>query len=346
MENHISLAQIAKKSKFSIATVSLALHDDRRIKDATRAKIQRVAQALGYRPHPLLASLAGRRFRSARRMKYATLAFLTQDGPNVGQEDVNYAASKEHAANLGYSIDRYSLAALEKMSNPSQLLYQRGTAGLILSNFFRIESSPHLDFDLFSTVALGTEADMETRFFNPSLHRVSYDHFYAVQRCWTEAQKAGYKRIGIVLMEHPTAVSDDLVRQASALVCVNRVKPRFRVPLFRAQFTNIKWTDIKTWLDRHEPDVVIGFNNLVLHLIQQAGRRVPRDVAFISLHTGTAYREAGLEYVGGTLTQAAIDFLDQQIRQHHRGIPKASKTLLIPQSWVDGPTLPRVSLAS
>jgi len=47
---------IAEKAGVSVASVSLALRNDRRISPPVRDKIKRVAKELGYRPNPLLSA--------------------------------------------------------------------------------------------------------------------------------------------------------------------------------------------------------------------------------------------------------------------------------------------------
>ncbi len=341
MQRRISLAEIADNANCSVSTVSLALRDDRRLKATTRQRITRIAAELGYRPNPLLASLASNRFRAAPGMKHSSLAFLTQNQADIAEEDRLHKAGKQAAASMGYSLTRYSLTELVRSGNPSRMLYQRGTEGLILSNFFRMEALPQLDLNPFSIIALGEEADRETRFLNPSLHRVAYDHFYSVQRCWAEAIKAGYRRIGIVLFEHPAPVSDDILRYASALMCQSYARERDRIPILRKLFDQRDVEILKAWMEKYRPEAVVGFNQIVSFYLREIGKKIPDDVAFVSLHReAISVGEAGMQYTTSSMISAAIEYLDQQIRHRYRGVPEDPRTVLIHQKWIAGPTLP------
>ena len=56
----ISVRDVAKQAKVSIATVSMVLNDNPRISRATSLRVQRVIEQLGYRPNRLAQSLSSR----------------------------------------------------------------------------------------------------------------------------------------------------------------------------------------------------------------------------------------------------------------------------------------------
>lgn len=53
----VSLREVAAAAKVCVMTVSLALRDNPRISEATRARIKRLAAELGYHPDPELSRL-------------------------------------------------------------------------------------------------------------------------------------------------------------------------------------------------------------------------------------------------------------------------------------------------
>jgi LacI family transcriptional regulator len=57
----VNIHEIAKKTGFSIATVSRAINDKGLVKERTRQKILQVAQSLNYKPHPIARSLSSKR---------------------------------------------------------------------------------------------------------------------------------------------------------------------------------------------------------------------------------------------------------------------------------------------
>src|SRR5687768_363417 len=56
----ISMREVARLAKVSVATVSMVLNDNPRISRATHMKVQRLIDRLGYRPNRLAQSLSGR----------------------------------------------------------------------------------------------------------------------------------------------------------------------------------------------------------------------------------------------------------------------------------------------
>jgi len=55
---HVNIHEIAKRSGFSIATVSRVMNKQRPVKDQTRNKILQIAREMNYRPHPIARSLS------------------------------------------------------------------------------------------------------------------------------------------------------------------------------------------------------------------------------------------------------------------------------------------------
>jgi len=74
----VSLRDVARAVGVSHMAVSLALRDDPRVSEARRREIRAKAEQLGYRPDPMLSSLAA--YRNTRRSTTvrATVAWLNQ----------------------------------------------------------------------------------------------------------------------------------------------------------------------------------------------------------------------------------------------------------------------------
>ena len=71
-----TLSEIAAKAGVSVATVSLALRGVGLVGRDTTERVKAIAEELGYRPNPLLASLATRRFRSRQSTEGTPLAIF------------------------------------------------------------------------------------------------------------------------------------------------------------------------------------------------------------------------------------------------------------------------------
>lgn len=97
------------------------------------------------------------------------------------------------------------------------------------------------------------------------------------------------------------------------------------------------------WLRRYQPDVVLGINNMFRWTIKDAGWRIPKQVAFISLWVDTSDRlMTGLVLTTDEVGSRAIDWLDSFMRSGERGIPKHPAVMLVNMLWQPGKTAPGV----
>ena len=104
----ITMADIAERSGFSKFAVSLALRDDPRIKESTRAHIRTVAAELGYNPNHHAAARRMALRKQGKDLLNRTVALIfTTDSTAV-----NYFARLLRSVVLELSERRYSLALL------------------------------------------------------------------------------------------------------------------------------------------------------------------------------------------------------------------------------------------
>jgi LacI family transcriptional regulator len=140
---------------------------------------------------------------------------------------------------------------------------------------------------------------------------------------------------------------DDEMRLAAVETCQSRLPRRFRVPLLPIDAQKRHPTrEIERWALEHRPEAVIGFNSGIVRNLENAGLRVPEDMAFASLHVDPMDRIPGRTRVSGMQNmtperiETAIQLLDQQIRQHQYGLDPKARTLMIHSEWMEGGTTP------
>ncbi|MCX7915174.1 MAG: LacI family DNA-binding transcriptional regulator, partial [Verrucomicrobiae bacterium] len=142
--SQVTLATIAEAAGVHKMTVSRALRNHPSISPATRARVQRIAEKLGYRPNPLL-SIYQAHVRARRAPAYqATLAWIN-DNPSQ-----NYWVAtpynrpyldgvRARAEQLGYRIDELWLEDLDRQHPESnidrfmRIMRARGIHGAILA---------------------------------------------------------------------------------------------------------------------------------------------------------------------------------------------------------------------
>ncbi|HYD85417.1 MAG TPA: LacI family DNA-binding transcriptional regulator [Opitutus sp.] len=339
MEARATLQDIATLAGVGKATVSLALRNHPKISAATRARVQAAAEQLHYRPDPALARIAAHRWRSREHPSDLTLAFITMSHPWTHDEpliDLRLGATAQ-ADRLGYRLEHFRLDDFPGPEQLARVLFHRGIRGVIVGTIFREDFAQRFPWENF--VGMGCHIG----YHQPPVNVVIPDFHHAVVRAWREAVNAGYRRIGLAMLRELEAV-DLFDKVSAALFCQERLNPELN-PIPLQHFPLEDHTEFRAWMRQHQPDVVIGFNDVVHWWLREGNFRVPNEVAFISLDTQVnAEREGPMlsgmnpdyEYIGRT----SVSQLDILLRTNQQGIPERPLTVHVPSVWVPGETLP------
>ena len=339
MESRPTLQDIANLAGVGKATVSLALRNDPKISAPTRERVRVAAEQLHYRPDPALARIAAHRWRTREHPSDTTVAYVTMNHPWTKLEplaDLRIGAT-EQGERLGYHVEHFRM---ENFLGPEQLarvLFHRGIRGVLVGLILREDFVR--DFPWQSFISVGCSLG----YYQPPINVVVSDFHHAMERAWREAVQAGYRRIGVALLEEPAAV-DLFDKVSAALFCQSRLNPELEAIPVQC-FPLKDRTLFQKWLQRHEPEVVIGFNDTVHWWLQEAGRVVPAETAFISLDTDGILKNervmlSGMEPDYAFIGRTALGQLDILLRTHQQGIPDRPLTVHVPHVWIRGDTLP------
>ena len=328
----VSLKQVAAAGGVSITAASQILRREGRFATATRDRVLAVAAELGYRPDPVLSSLAARSFRQTQQTRGAGLVYITQLPKPYPYKRVRFhAEAKAVAESVGYRWQHVDLAAISDLRRRLRLWPTQGVRGLILGQeavgLFLEEADCQLP-----VIFLGS--------LHPSrsFHLVQYDVERSVEMVWEQVLAAGYRRIGAAPMRHPVEISDDRVRLGLCTRHGALLPAVDRIPVCDAPFLDFE--AFAAWYRRHRPEVVIGFNNLQLYYLQRLGVRVPDEVSFVSLNeeeddqTVTGCFQSNTE-----LARNAVVLVDTLIRAGDRGRPATPIRTLVSPQWIPGTTL-------
>ena len=331
MSGYVTLRDIVKSTGLSIATVSRALRDLPGISAATRTMVQQAARELGYRVDPVLAALSAHRWHRRQVAAGSTLAALA-DGSLEGRKGM-----AERAAAYGYNFEVFQLRDYPDARRLGEVLYARGILGLIVGQIRTPGFCAAFDWSRFTAVAVSEGA------FRPPIHLVMPNHFQAVQSAWDQAVRMGCRRIGMVIFDEPEALDFHDRRAAlferQAAIPTDRRLPVLALPI------NLAGEDqdaeyrrrIGAWMQRHRPDVVLGFNDWIIGAIRAVGVRVPEDVAFLSLWSSEANPDvAGMLLSPNEVGRRAVDWVDLLLRAGERGVPEHPATMEIEFVWPDG----------
>jgi LacI family transcriptional regulator len=347
----ITMSTIAAEAGCSKNTVSLALRGSPQIPEATRDKIRRIAERLGYQPNAVVSHLMAQ-LRSSQAARFqAKLALVNAHrDPKAFRTHATIPAYVEgcerRAQRLGYSFDQFWLHDPKlKAESWIRVLRTRAIKGLIIVGMMDQNHLPphlHAVWENFPCVVTG----VRTR--DPALSFSCVDHHDLVIQAFERALALGYQRPALVVEERIDRLVEG--RFSGAMLTAQQGLPRARrVPAFlqidRAREEPGLFT---AWFDRHRPDVLLSLYNVVFPWLKDRGLRVPRDIGVIQLEWRASHAEiSGMNQHNDAVGEAAVDMVVSQIHHNESGIPAFPRATLVGASWVEGESVrPPVALKS
>lgn len=344
------MAQVAREANVSKNTVSLALRNDPRIPEATRRRIKKVADRLGYRRNAVVGELMAHMRRLKQANFQATLALINanQDRDAFNSHPtipVYVEGVTRRATDLGYRLDSFWMHDPEINGDTLvRIMEARGIRGVLVVGMMKQNRLPEHFLPVverFPCVVTG----VRTR--EPAVSFACVDHHMLSLRAFEKALSLGYRRPALVLDE----VIDRLVDgrfSSGYLIAQTRLPPSQRLrPFYQVQEAREDASLFFSWLDQEKPDVIFTLYNVVRHWLEEAGKRVPENVGLIQLEWRKSRPDwAGMNQHNDIASEAAIDMLISMIHNQEVGVPAFPRATLIGSSWVDGNTVqPRVTAA-
>lgn len=329
---------VANRLGLHKSTVSLALRGHPKIAANTRERVKAMAEQMGFRPDPALEALARQRWAGHETGQGTVLAYVIDSRmEHISQHRRFLPAARQRAQERGYLVHEFDLAEYTTTTALARVLHHRGIRGLMLAPTEQVEGPGILDLpvDKFTVVCL------DVGWVMAPFHLVSADRFEATRLVWREAVKRGYRRIGGAVLSHAPAAVDDASRYGASAAAQEELLPlEDHVPLL----TTHHWDreGFLRWLDRYQPDAVVGFIPRVLEWIVESGRRVPEDVAFgcITIDPGEFPQVSGATRLLDDIGATGVDALIAAIQENEWGVPTLQRKLLLEPRWHEGATLP------
>ena len=318
----------------------MALRNHPRIPAATRARIQRLALDLGWKPNPLLAEAMSAIRAGQPVADRVTLAWVTAHARRDGWKRVPffrraYEGASARATAAGYRLDHFWLGDADgHASRLSDIIAARGISGVVVAPL-PSPGSLALDWSQFSAVAVAYSLTA------PRLHRASDNHVSSARTAVTALSAGGHRRIGLAL-----AYNHD--RRVTGLWSAGYLLQMFDDG--RADFTAIhrppelEESAFLSWVKKHNLDAVLGADTRLVTWLQKSGRKVPDDVAYADLDLDTLDGStAGIFQDAEGIGASPFDLLAGQLLRHERGLPDKPKIILIESKWTNGVTAPSVT---
>ena len=335
----VTLRELARLAGVSRQTVSDALRGTGRVAPPTRRRIRALAARHSYAPDPLIsAGLAQMRRKTPQRIK-AVIGYLeTGSTPNLTTKHESYTrlyrGAKERAEDLGYLLERFSLA--DPKVNPARLqsiLLARGIRGLVILYVRDWDANASqgvpLNLDEFATATVGA------RLRTPALHFAMADEFANTQLCLQNLLALGYERIGLAL----PGPLDNLIenRISHAFYGWQQEKPaRDRLPVFDNSVEQTAKA-YRRWIDKWKPDAIMSFPQAELN--SRPGLRFPQQAGFAHLDRNPSNAKmSGIDQNHEAAGAAAVDIVARQLALGEMGPPAHAHGTLIEGVWVPGST--------
>lgn len=338
----MSVRSIAKQLGVSSTAVSLALKDSPRVSPDLRAKVQKIAQAMGYIPNARLAELMTEVRNSKETKFHGTLAAFSlyaaeQPWRAMPLLEPFLRGATARAANHGYNLEYFW------MKQPGMtiarfrgILETRGIQGLLCLGSQDPEEPfpPELRGFAVTTFAASIPS---------KLHRV-VSHFAADARTlYGELIARGYERPGLIIVPHGDRRTEFCY---SSVLLGWQERRMFRaphVPVFRPDEWNA--LEFEAWFGQHRPDVIVLHHMpnytaaMEAHLTQHKVR-VPADVGIALLDmTPDPSHFSGIRQNFALMGATAVEMLIGRVLLRDFAEPGHPKIELVLGEWNEGQTL-------
>jgi LacI family transcriptional regulator len=334
--NRVSLQDVAKAVGCHVSTVSLALRDDPRLPERTRARVKRAADQLGYRTNPLVAAwLRQVRQPEVARAGAGIAFFLGNDGKDATAPDPFYQAlvegARSEAAALGYLVSetRFRKGDDARLLKTIGQLRYRGVRGILL-----FDPQENLSAEVVRELETGFAVVVMLRCGGAHrFHRVGTDIGGNVALALARLREMGCRRIALPI--HPSQ-SDRVRKEAVAAYLWQQQqwpkKDRVPLPPDVVEFSRERFVP---WVRAVRPDALLSVYFPGYPFLVDAGFRIPGDLVFAHIGSDTRPWLTGVVNRGLEVGRAAVFQLAGLLTGNRFGVPEIPLNTLIPGVWND-----------
>ncbi len=333
-----SMKTIAAKAGVSVMTVSRALRNDSEVNKATRNRILKLAEEMGYKKHPYISALMTQRG-SRNKIKASPVIALVHCLPfkRALTHNMKVFQSSVHqtALNQGFEVEEFYLNEPGMTARRLvEILETRNIRGVIFEHFFSWGNRLEADFSELACVAIGSTLS------EPNFHRVDNDYSKEMQIAISKLFEYGYSRPCLLNIED--AEQHNLYRRRSAFLYGQQMfseKNRIPIPMGVYHRDDLK-SVIDKWMRRFRPDVFLSMQPETPDAIRELGYRIPEDVGFI--HFGLTPQMKDYAGVNPNWRQKAVTAVNQVvdlINRNEFGVPENPVSIFVRNFWVDGPSV-------
>ena len=331
LPNRPTLADLARAAGVSRMTVSRALRGHLETSSETRDRIRALADAMGYRPNPLVSAWmrsvsSGRR--SSHRPILGWVSGYLDDAMRQGMvtRSALFRSACERAEELGFRMEAFPLFyGGMSPARLSAVLATRACPGLVIPPLAEPVDKLDFDWSSFSVITLGHSLR------KPEFNRVIRNHAMGMVAALDGLMDAGIPKTGLVLKRISDERTNHSWTEAYLGYAWHHAKMEALPILVPAR---LERPDFLRWYRRHRPGAIIGADQEILDWMDSEARRTAgRRCVFVHLDGDVATDPRIFGVVTGEplrVAKAAVEMLVSQINHNERGVPDAPVQVLIP----------------
>lgn len=335
-----TLRTLAAEAGVSLTTMSFALRNSREVSAATRDRLQRLAQARGYRLNPLVTALYSQVRTRKARGDHTVVAYLNTWWPKRAWESCNtktgqFRGAAKRAMELGFRLENFWLH--EPAMTPArlaQIFKARGVRGVLVGPLQNQNDPPRFPWDDFALATIGYSLHA------PAISRACHAHFRGMYRAMDELIVRGGRRIGYVTSRDFEERVNSLWGAAyrfnqQRLAAKDRIEPL----VFDGEAER---RGLQRWLAAARPDAIVNALPGVFELLGELDLHAPRDLSFVHLDLPTHLKAAGvsgIDQLWEVVGAGALELVTNQLYTNTSGLPKHPVTHLVEGEWIEGCTL-------
>jgi len=341
-----TIKDVARAAGVHYATVSRALRGMQH-SQATRERVRKAADRLGYTRNPTFFALSGRHTRAAVSLQRECIAMISNRSPEEGFYKLfpHYRLLAKgvisQAAVLGYECD---LLFLDRGRHDSKSLYRylkrNKIRGLVLAALEPDRRSLELPWDEFCVVKI------DSQHIKPAFTFVSVDQFHYTRLAFEKMCDLGYRRIGLVVGSEDERATGDLHTAAFLLARAGTplkdwVNPFYLAPGFGTPQAR---KALVPWLQQEKPDAVISNWTQIWQLVRPFKGANGQPVATAAMCMLTHIRAlAGIVGDLQLVGKRSVTSLASLLQTGQYGTPRIKTNTYIQGKWHDGPSAPSVT---
>jgi LacI family transcriptional regulator len=344
----MSIRQIAKMEKLSIATVSLALRDHPRISMATRSRVKAAARRSGYSVNPKITQMMGAIRQGTGEGSRGCLGLISlYDSQRPWEQSMHLSRIHDgmtrRATVLGYRLEPMWLRAPGMTPRRfKSILETRRIEGLLCLGSAEVDESLPDEFQHYAIVTQGVS-------IRTSLHRVISNAYADTLNVLNRLRDLGYRRPGLVLSDYEHERDSHAHLSAYLGWCHEHFGPNDALPVLTD--AGMKEDKLLPWIRRCRPDAIICVHRqeCVRDLCETLRRNklsVPADIGVAAVSQVLDDPAlSGLAENQHLIGAWAVELLVARIMNRDLGIPARPRVEMVDGVWREGKTLRRITPA-